>query len=1150
MKRKVILLVGAFLLVLGTFLAWRRIAPSSAPVKEHGPVKIDVAKMRQALVLERRDNNGRPIHRLEVPQWEKNETDGSYECVSPSGVYYGKDAQRVYVRADAGTIYAEGVSGEIRRGIFRGNVKVFFDNYKSEDDPSPTKRPPLPLTGLGDIIEFLEDHPFSVVRVYVPDLDLNYETLLLQTEGPVTALADKADLFGTGLEVTWNQSPQELVELKIRHGQRADIYDTGREESVFALPGGRQDKPGASATTVPAVEPFTVETLPAPETMPLASRPKGFKGKGVVIKRSRPNVYLVTFQGRQRDVRVVSGRQSLEGAEELSLQLELEGALRERALGAASRPGTRPSTRASTRPRSDSRPGEAGPRRPVTIEWDGPLVLRPMKRVEKPSEKRYVAFGHGQKVILRDGDSSAICREFSYRNEGAVAELKGTPEEPARLDIGDGQLVVCERILFQREIGLAHFPKAGYMARIRRPDVSKAQEAQDRAELEEATGLRDLDEIKRLTDRLHLPSDETADKAVVEDKITWGGSVLVSLKERPVLKEGPVNPGKQDVDGLRRQREYIEKAHFKRDVRLQQGRTGDYVQCDDLEVMMGLGRNDRPYPVKAVAKGAEPNGRVMAWQHGSHSPPVDEKTAQVRGARIEANEITVTFREKPKDSKTEPRLDIGGRSEPVAMMAVGDVVVTDTSRKDPKDVVRAFADRIDSNVLERSAVLYGKTEKDGYARLTRGQKDQNVLAGAQLQVEDFDQRAIVKGPGFVRFLTDKDLNARKLAEPRPLEVTWTEGMTYLPVGPEVERPLPEDPKDVSALKARRAALVREAVFTGNVVMNTGDDSMACHRMTVELDPPPDKPEKAATAPALATTAPADRSVLTVEDFGSRKLFLVAGEGAKDKGKVLLNSLRLDEQGFILRRLWAESDKLLYFAGSRATGSARIEVPGPGKLFNEDYRFEDQGGSADGPSQSFFEWRKSMVLLQNADRGGGVGGRTATMHGNVSLVHHSGRNIRIPQGLKIRHDPARLREGRITHLDCQDMVAEFDDAADKDKKSAGRAEDVMTGPAIGRISLFSANGADADRPKDQPEIFVQMMDGPRTIVGKRLLYDRREQIATAYGYLLGRDQADAEFRGEDMDGNVRSYKSPKLTIRFDPTGKKVLGVVTEGGTGKQ
>lgn len=293
--------------------------------------------------------------------------------------------------------------------------------------------------------------------------------------------------------------------------------------------------------------------------------------------------------------------------------------------------------------------------------------------------------------------------------------------------------------------------------------------------------------------------------------------------------------------------------------------------------------------------------------------------------------------------------------------------------------------------------------------------------------------------------------------------------------------------------------------------------------------------------------------------------MVSGEG-----DVVMRSLRREDAGFVLRRLEARADKLLYFAGSKASGTARVEVPGHGWLFNEDYRMEDQGGSSEGPSQTHFEWHKSMVLVQNAD-GTGAGGRTATLHGNVSMTHHSGRTIRVPKELMVRHSAEKLPQGRITNLDCEDMIAEFEGAGDKKApaKPAGPGalpvevkpaaapdsqSDMMNGPAIGRLSLFAATGADADASKGQREVPVQMTDGAVSIMGKRLLFsrqDKTDQIATVYGYLLGKPDANARVVIENpMEATVRTWESPKITILFDQTGKRIQQVKVEGGVGNQ
>ncbi|MCY2931396.1 MAG: hypothetical protein NTV86_18290 [Planctomycetota bacterium] len=115
MTRKMVLLVGTFLAAFLLFSAWQLIAPHSGAGGDwFGPPKSTSPRAKQAMVLERRDKFGRRVQRLELPRWKKNDKTGAFDCEDPAGVVYGSGAQRVYVRADKGTIYAEGVSGEIR----------------------------------------------------------------------------------------------------------------------------------------------------------------------------------------------------------------------------------------------------------------------------------------------------------------------------------------------------------------------------------------------------------------------------------------------------------------------------------------------------------------------------------------------------------------------------------------------------------------------------------------------------------------------------------------------------------------------------------------------------------------------------------------------------------------------------------------------------------------------------------------------------------------------------------------------------------------------------------------------------------------------------------------------------------------------------
>ncbi|MCY2927823.1 MAG: hypothetical protein NT031_20770, partial [Planctomycetota bacterium] len=554
MTRKIILLVVTLAAVLLIFLAWRWIAPGrGAGGNQTGPVRIVADRAKQALVLERCDSHGKLVQRLEVPRWEKNEKTGAYECDSPAGVVYGKDSQRVYMQADKGTVFAEGVSGEIRHATFRGNVRVFFDNYKPENDPSPTKRPPLPRSSLGAVMECLEENPYGVVRVYMPDMDIDNEKLLMQTAGDVTALSDRADLYGRGLEITWSQSPQELTGLKIIHGIRADLYDMGREDTMFGLPGGSPEKGPASATTQPgASESSEAAATPATRPASATTKSKGGRGKGVIISRPKMNVYELSFEGVARDVSVVSGKQSLTGAQKLTLQLEFTGGMRDgsagRGRGATSRPGPA------------SRPGEA------LAGGDSPA-----KSARKGAATRATT-GPGRHPARRRLQRLLPEVQLSQRRGSRRAERVGRRPGPAG-----------HRQRAGRRLRADHLPpedRAGDPAqgRLHGPDPPTGR--QQGPGRPRSNGTR---------------GGQRAERSVGEDKITWGGSVLIEFKRMEQADQAK----RAALEG-KRFKEYIDKAHFKRDVQLAQGKYGDWMHCDDLVVEMGPSSKGNPQPLKSI----------------------------------------------------------------------------------------------------------------------------------------------------------------------------------------------------------------------------------------------------------------------------------------------------------------------------------------------------------------------------------------------------------------------------------------------------------------------------------------------------------------------------------------------------------------------
>jgi len=719
-------------------------------------------------------------------------------------------------------------------------------------------------------------------------------------------------------------------------------------------------------------------------------------------------------------------------------------------------------------PAPSTRPSEPK-RRPLTIEWDGPLVLRPGGFTPKPSRKRYDIVAGGKRVVLDDGEATAYCTKFTYNNERQTGRLTGE-KGPAELYTAQNERIVSRSIEFDRARGHARLLGKGFMQRPYFPpsDAENFPEPDTRPSTMPAT----------------QPDRE------VPDEIRWTKSVLAVF--------GSDRPG--DPDSKR----FIKETTFLGDVKLKQGKSGDYVNADELHVWMGRGASGKVLPAKAVA-----TGNAHARQEGSE---------------ISGREITVIFTEEQvaADDATAGPAKFSGRAKPAMLLAKGNVKVKDARGSRP---VSAKADRIKSDLIKRTADLFGVLKP---AVLQQGK---NTLSGRTIHLAqrhyvfkrpgksdsiEARQFAEVIGKGEMTFLTDRDLNGRTLAAPRDINIKWGKGMEY-------------SPAVVSGGLAARNYSVAD--FTGDVIVESGGDRMECQSMEALFAEPAGKDESAATKPADAKprdleALAADRGPVSITDYSRRKLVrLTAAE------RVTLTSQRKDPNDLLLRRVLLKGDQLVY---NTVTGMVNMDTPG--SMIAEDYRkpMPRKKGAKGGqgierPTLSAFKWTKSMELSQKE--------RVVVLKGDVEMVHRSGAFVLSKvAGLKIPDYGKDIPTGRKTNLSCDEMMARFDEASEAPTGPTTRPADPLdAGPRIGPLNLFNATGN------------VNLTDLNRQIIGQRLLYGRDKEIVQVFGYLPNQPEADAILIEKDFAKNTeRVVRSPKI-IWFRPT--KANGYQSKVVTGK-
>jgi len=1094
MRRRLILFFGTVLVLAAGCVVYWLVAGGQkylgaegarAPSAGETPGQTEVDT---GLFFVARDEQGRREGIYHFPEWEKRD-DGSYVVTRPRIELFQKNGQRLEIRADTGTIYAEELSRGVnpRRGSLVGNVRILFDR-STDPDAGPA-----------------EDRPQDMVRIFVDSVEFDNDLLEISTDSNVTVFSREADILGRGLVIRWNEDPDELRTLKVRHGELMAIYEA-EDFDVVSLPGsGREESsPTEQARSAPAplseseaLEAFQAlssseassrtrpATASAPTSRPAAREPSAattsapaaatLPGEDVVIRLTgarapRQNIFRATFHDR---VRVDSGDRHLDGAESLSLVFEWGGERREslgrrggdsatQPSGARELPGS-PDTRA-IRDRNAARTQPAtGPVRaagltaqattrptgrqgePMIITWTGPLVLEPIGHTETPSDKRFEVSAKGENLTLSDGRAKAFCREFTYRHPQMAGRLAGADGAPVRLELGGGDEVVCPEIRFsrQKELGLLIGP--GHIATTGREGAAFGASSSTQ------------------------PSG---------GRISWEQSVAVRFDAEPV----------RDDDGTTRSLPFINEAIFFRNVELTSAGTSDFMRCDDnLHVWMTKGQAGW-YPGKAVA-----TGNVRARQERTNE--THRRAEQPKEVSdILADEVTVNFEEVVEDTPDGAKRR---RQRPKSMTAVGNVTVT-TRRGD--DVTTATADSITADVTRQSAVLKGKP-----ARIVQGQ---NEITGPEIHLTDSGrpggEAATVKGAGGITFVTDRNFAGQKLDKPRPVGIAWSEQMAF---------------------DGKR----NKATFTGGVALSTGMNYIACKEMTATFKTVAEDASGAASADKGSGLA------LGVGGLGARRI-----ETVNAKGEVSVRSIRMDQRGRTLQRLKLLADSLHYDAAS-----GQIDCYGYGTLLAEDYRSpkrdDERAGAAatgvtggiDRPWQTAFEWHKEMHLAQKT--------RSVNMSGRVGMWHRSGGHVLRDKKLKVP-DWGELAEGRTTILGCEQLSAEFAPPRklSTTRPAAAEALDFDATSRVGPLELFTAT-------RD-----VSLQDGPFRLEGKRLTYRRSRGQAVLWGYLPGDPIArrtKAVVMQEDPDGATIPVRSEMFQCILDEKGhvkKIVIPDATAGG----
>ncbi len=778
----------------------------------------------------------------------------------------------------------------------------------------------------------------------------------------------------------------------------------------------------------------------------------------------------------------------------------------------------------------------------MVVTWNGPLTIRPVGYFSAPEKGRMGVRdikGQGPNMLLTDGKIVSTCKEFSFNNQEKKGYLQGSKEQPAHITFNGGGELYCARVELDNTTGVANMVGEGRIFVTGRPDAMGF--AMDTGKPTPASASKPTSTPAADALAAGEPVDETT-----LSRISWQDSGEVSFSQGKA-----VSP-----DGNSKNVTYFNDLLFRGKVHAVQGKTadgkgGDFIDCDNFQVALGHNKAYRNYVSQFTGSG--------------------NVTGRQEGRDIKADRLIVDF-EEVVDANDAAKGKV--KSRPGHLLAEGKVEVNEEP-KPGHDTLQALGDRIDADLIHRSARIFGKP-----AEVAQGP---NRIKGLEIWMDEATEKAMVNGAGTLDFKTDKNFNGGKLSTPRLVNVTWAEHMRY------------EGKLDT-------------AQFFGNVFLKSGQDEMKAEALNLMFEPPPAKtaaasalavaavsrpvapaapaatsapaasPEwmsmltntgaKAAAAPAVAplpppTITPTGQGDLLVSMVGSGASAQTQPAKQKDRRmglgmenfsgrriailhldkKVKVNTTRYDEHDNLIQRVQLRGEHLMYDARTD-----QVNVFGYGTFLAEDYRApqaKDANSTSESmnhPSQTAFEWHKLMTLSQGSkDANTGPRENVVTMEGAVMMNHHSGKYVIQPQGVKLP-TWGDMAEGRITKLSCEKMIAKFGQAKPLPKlasqpvalasasmptsaATSKPAADWLTGPQVGNLEQFVAlsdvNMEDGVRQKRQ--IHAQRMVYDHTIEGKPV------DVMQIYGFLENQAPADARMITEDLDmGKSETIQSPKIT----------------------
>lgn len=777
------------------------------------------------------------------------------------------------------------------------------------------------------------------------------------------------EFVGYGLTIRWNDRDQRLELLKIAHGEKLIVKDpsllSGAAEGTESARGNESETPVVAVAAGPAspVPPAPAEAAPAPAPFsPAAPTP-------APAAHAPPPVYVASFK---ENVRITQGEQTLVVGDAMNVQFLLESANGLPEETTAPAPPSPAETPAEAAPESvappetalaEAAPAPAEPVEPVTIFWQGELVIIPSApNPERPAMVNApgdvaVEFV-GAPLVLTQQGGEVQCASLTYRTSDGSVWIRNSDKFP--------------RVLVKQ----IPQPKAGDDTPLPPPAIVSTES------VEYLTGKRLATLSGRSTARIPLTAETGAHGAAEAGMLEaeWAESGTFHL-----LGEG------QDLS--------VERAEFRGDVSVKHPQMALASQKLDLTF-------DQPAPgdttvaAKDDSAPAAPTVRsIIATERvrcdlvgetgkqtvvcnrlelktaiapdGSFYPQVVDASGKVRATdekqELSAGRVVLTLAPAKRQPAREAVAAAEGGGAPAALGG-GAVDLRSLSASKgvsirSADGATASGDSLDVVVKESDQTevrLVGKP-----ARVV--DLEGNAIIGPEIHVFPEAGDARVLGAGsLVAVQKDKD----DPTDPgRKVNIAWTDSAmvdgkkSRITVAGDVVATIPDRDGTVNTARGDTVAivLVPKTPATDSIADKSGKKPAA------KQDTPAPAKESAAAGPLAGR--------VKMDVFQDKQVGAIALVG-----EAVVNSNLKDADGALLREFQMQAPAIRFDVVKR-----QLVVPNAGQMLVRDHRPSNTAkdpsvvpGPGEGRGVSAFQWKKALIYDEQK--------RRATMKGDVLIVH--------------------------------------------------------------------------------------------------------------------------------------------------------------------